>query len=73
MSISVTVNGDTRTVAENSTVADIVSDVTGHSPDDDQVGVAVAHDSAVVPRSRWATTVLDEGAEIEIITAMQGG
>ncbi|MDN5722145.1 MAG: sulfur carrier protein ThiS [Corynebacterium sp.] len=73
MSITVTVNGDPRTVADTTTVADIVTDVTGHSPDDDQVGVAVAHDSAVVPRSRWTTTMLGEGAEIEIITAMQGG
>ena len=73
MSITVTVNGDPRTVADTTTVADIVTDVTGHSPDDDQVGVAVAHDYAVVPRSRWTTTVLGEGAEIEIITAMQGG
>lgn len=35
-------------------------------------GVAVAVDHAVLPRSRWATT-LSEGAQLEIVTAVQGG
>jgi sulfur carrier protein len=73
MSITISVNGTDRTVAEGTTVADIVTDVTGHAADDDQIGVAVAHDSAVVPRSRWNITELAPQAEIEIITAMQGG
>lgn len=35
-------------------------------------GVAVAMDDAVLPRSRWATELLD-GARLEIVTAVQGG
>ena len=35
-------------------------------------GIAVAVDQAVVPRSRWATT-LSDGANIEVVTAVQGG
>lgn len=35
-------------------------------------GVAVAMDDAVLPRSRWATT-LSDGARLEIVTAVQGG
>ncbi len=35
-------------------------------------GVAVAVDQAVLPRSSWATT-LSGGAEIEVVTAVQGG
>ena len=35
-------------------------------------GIAVAVDQAVLPRSRWATT-LSDGADIEVVTAVQGG
>lgn len=71
--INITVNATGHEYPEGTTVADLVLDITGHAADDDQLGVAVALDAAVVPRSRWATTGLESGAEIEIITAMQGG
>src|SRR6201998_794522 len=35
-------------------------------------GIAVALDQAVLPRSSWATT-LSAGAQIEVVTAVQGG
>ena len=35
-------------------------------------GVAVAMDDAVLPRSRWATELFD-GAQLEVVTAVQGG
>jgi sulfur carrier protein len=35
-------------------------------------GIAVAVDQAVLPRSRWVTT-LSDGANIEVVTAVQGG
>ncbi|OBK88335.1 sulfur carrier protein ThiS [Mycolicibacter sinensis] len=35
-------------------------------------GIAVAMDQAVLPRSRWATT-LSDGARLEVVTAVQGG
>jgi len=35
-------------------------------------GIAVALDQAVLPRSDWATT-LSDGAQIEVLTAVQGG
>lgn len=35
-------------------------------------GIAVALDSAVIPRSQWST-VLHEGARVEVVTAVQGG
>jgi sulfur carrier protein len=35
-------------------------------------GIAVAVDRAVLPRSRWATR-LSDGANIEVVTAVQGG
>ena len=36
-------------------------------------GVAVAVDAEVVPRGAWATTPLPEGAQVEVLTAIQGG
>ena len=35
-------------------------------------GVAVALDWAVLPRSRWNST-LSDGARLEVVTAVQGG
>ena len=35
-------------------------------------GIAVAVDWAVLPRSRWHTT-LSDGARVEVVTAVQGG
>ena len=39
----------------------------------DARGVAVAVDGEVVPRARWASHPLAEGARVEVLTAMQGG
>jgi sulfur carrier protein len=35
-------------------------------------GIAVAIDQAVLPRSAWTTT-LSDGAQLEVVTAVQGG
>ena len=36
-------------------------------------GVAVAVDGEVVPRSLWQGLELEDGARVEVLTAMQGG
>ena len=36
-------------------------------------GIAIAIDGAVVPRSDWMKTTIEEGAAIEIVGAAQGG
>ena len=36
-------------------------------------GLAVAIDALVVPRGAWATTQVEDGARVEIVTAVQGG
>ena len=36
-------------------------------------GVAVAVDAEVVPRGEWEEHVLEEGARVEILRAIQGG
>ncbi len=36
-------------------------------------GVAVAVDAEVVPRGQWESTILQEGARVEVLRAIQGG
>jgi sulfur carrier protein len=39
----------------------------------DRRGYAVAVGGEVVPRGEWATTALADGANIEVVAAIQGG
>ncbi|MGB3894769.1 sulfur carrier protein ThiS [Mycolicibacter sinensis] len=63
----INVNEKQVEVAEATTVAALL--VSMGYPDR---GIAVAVDQAVLPRSRWATT-LSDGAQLEVVTAVQGG
>lgn len=63
----VTVNERQVEVDERTTVAALLESL--GFPDR---GIAVAMDLAVLPRSRWATTLFD-GARLEVVTAVQGG
>lgn len=64
----VTVNGAGHDLADGSDVVDVLELL--RLP---RVGVAVALDGAVVPRTAWATTAVPDGATIEVMTAVQGG
>lgn len=66
--LDVVVNGVAQTVGAGSSVADLVGRLVT-SP----AGVAVAVDNEVVPRSSWSTSLISDGARVEIVTAMQGG
>jgi sulfur carrier protein len=61
------VNADDLEVDDQTTVATLLQSL-GY-PDR---GIAVAVDQAVVPRSSWTAT-LSDGANIEVVTAVQGG
>ena len=80
MSIVVHVNGEDLALPGALTVRDLVADRLGRDVGDDgrardgaPLGVAVAIDDAVLPRSRWAHTPLDPGTRYEFVTAVQGG
>ena len=70
MTLLVTVNGALRELAAGATVASIVDELTG---DRRGRGVAVALGGEVVPRGAWSSTSLSDGAEIEVVQAVQGG
>jgi len=63
----VTVNGEQREIASAS-VATLLSEL-----DYEGTHFAIAVNFDVLPKSRWAETVLKNGDEIEIITPRQGG
>lgn len=62
------VNGEWRELGDGATVADVVALVATSAR-----GVAVAVDREVVPRSAWTTTVVPDGARVEVVTAAAGG
>jgi sulfur carrier protein len=66
----VSVNGEPRELPAGATVASIVALLSG-APDGRGVAVAVAGE--VVPRGAWSTTELSDGAQVEIVAAVQGG
>ncbi|WP_046504925.1 sulfur carrier protein ThiS [Streptomyces odonnellii] len=66
--VSVSVNGEARDLAMGTTLDVLVATLTP-APS----GVAAAVNETVVPRGRWAGTVLGEGDRVEVLTAVQGG
>ncbi len=66
----VRVNGQPRELDAGATVADLVAQM-ATAPDGR--GVAVAVDGEVVPRGAWQDTELAQGAQVEVLVAVQGG
>ena len=68
MSIQVKLNGEPRELPDGATIADAVAELT-----DLASGVAAAVNGDVVPRGSWTATLLREGDQVEVVTAVQGG
>jgi len=66
--VNVTVNGESRTLDEGSTLADLLDTEIGS-----RRGTAAAVDGEVVPRGDWASFSLADGQSVELLTAVQGG
>lgn len=64
----ITVNGSEREVPDGATVAQVLAALGVAAR-----GVAVAVDGAVVTRTDHDRTVVPDGAEVEVLTAVQGG
>lgn len=65
--IQITVNGERRTVAANTTVADVVASMNLRGP------VAVERNRDIVLRAEHASTALCEGDELEVVSFVGGG
>ena len=68
MSLQVKLNGAPRELPDASTVAQAVAELTA-APS----GVAAAVNGDVIPRGSWAATMLHDGDQVEVVTAVQGG
>ena len=68
MSLQVKLNGEPRELPDASTVAQAVAALTA-APS----GVAAAVNGDVIPRGSWTTTMLHDGDQVEVVTAVQGG
>jgi sulfur carrier protein len=66
--VTITLNGEPREVADGTTLAALMTELTGSSR-----GSAVVVDGAVVPRREWPEFSLRDGQVVELITAVQGG
>jgi sulfur carrier protein len=66
--VNVILNGISRQVADGITVRDAVGLVTEAA-----TGVAAAVNDEVVRRAAWDSTLLTDGDQVEILTAVQGG
>ena len=67
---TVMLNGAPRALPDGATVQDAIE--AAGAPDDGR-GVAVALDGEVVPRGEWSATTLNDGREVEVLHAVQGG
>ncbi|CAB4913145.1 unannotated protein [freshwater metagenome] len=63
-------NGTQVNGRDGATIADLLADL-GVEPQ--ARGVAVAVDGEIVPRSLWGTHTVPAGADVEAVTAVQGG
>jgi sulfur carrier protein len=66
--VDVWINGKRRELDDGATVPDALGALGLPG-----AGVAVAVDGEVVPKARWAGTVLADGVRVEVLTAVQGG
>jgi sulfur carrier protein len=67
-SLRISVNGEPRTMPAGTTVADLVARMAATGK-----RIAVERNGEIVPRSRHASTPLQEGDQLEIVVAVGGG
>lgn len=77
---TIALNGTTRPLTYGTTLAQLVAEITGRAllptgqpSDGGRLGVAVARNLGIIPRSQWSKTVLEASDDVEIVTAVQGG
>jgi sulfur carrier protein len=66
--IQVKLNGEPRELPGGTTMAQAVAELTPAA-----AGVAAAVNGEVVPRGSWGVTLLRDGDQVEVVTAVQGG
>jgi sulfur carrier protein len=70
MTLTITVNGESRDLPSGATIESVV-ELLSAAPQGR--GVAVAVGGEVVPRTDWSQTQLSDGDQVEVVAAVQGG
>ncbi len=68
--MQIVVNGETIKVQDGLTVAGLIAKLYGP---DAGAGIAVAIGDDVLSRAKWESSVICEGDQLEILSAVQGG
>jgi sulfur carrier protein len=68
MAIDIVLNGEPQAVTEGRTILDLL-----HQLNLDPARVAVELNRRIVKQPQWAETVLDAGAQVEIVQFVGGG
>lgn len=68
MNLQVKLNGESRELPDGSTITQAVAELSAAA-----AGVAAAVNGDVVPRGSWDATLLRDGDQVEVVTAVQGG
>ena len=68
---AITLNGEPTTVDDGTTIHTLQQTRLDVPPE--ARGIAVAVDAEVVPRGEWPRHVVADGAQVEVLTAIQGG
>jgi sulfur carrier protein len=68
VSVLVRLNGEPRELPEGTALEQAVAELTPL-----RTGVAAAVNGDVVPRGSWTATLLRDGDQVEVVTAVQGG
>jgi sulfur carrier protein len=68
--MKININGEEKSVVQGINVYDLLIMI---ELDPKRSGIAVAIDRQVIPKSLWKSFVLEEGSDVEIIRAVQGG
>ncbi len=67
--MTILINDEPKVVAEGTTVNEVVLSVLHLQP----TGMAIAVNDALVPRTRWENTTLNENDKMLVIKASKGG
>jgi sulfur carrier protein len=68
VTIQVKLNGEPRELPDGTTMVQAIAELTPAAS-----GVAAAINGEVVPRGSWTVTLLRDGDQVEVVTAVQGG
>lgn len=68
MTIEISLNGEPRSVADGTTVLDLLDALDRHPQT-----VAIERNGDILPRARYAATALAPGDQLEVVGFVQGG